>query len=310
MFKSQEITYRDVLKSVQLSNNFVDVIIAKEFGPRIVHFGLRGQPNMFSLNEEQLHTFRESKQYQIVGGHRLWTAPEDLKSTYLPDNFPVTIEPIANGAIVSQPAGEITPFYKAMQIELSEKYPLVTMTHTIRNDGMWSIKMAPWALSVMAPGGLGIMPLPPRGSHSENLLPNGGLVFWPYTNFADPRWRWGFENICVQQEPSMEIPLKFGMAANIDWIGYANHNALFVKKTSFKEGAEYPDRGTPYQIFLNHRILEVESMGPLTVLEPGQTVIHTETWALLENVEFPINDTVIKEDLQPRIEQVFNQSAA
>ncbi len=305
MFNKQDIVYRDVLKCVQLSNNFIDVIISKEFGPRIVHFGLRGQPNMFSLNEEQLHTFRESKQYQIVGGHRLWTAPEDLKSTYLSDNFPVTIHPITNGAVVSQSSGEVTPLFKSMEIELSEKYPTVTVTHTIRNDGLWSIKMAPWALSVMAPGGLGIMPLPPRGSHGENLLPNGGLVFWPYTNFADPRWRWGFENICVQQDPKMNTPIKFGMAANIGWIGYANFNALFVKKTTYVEGAEYPDRGTAFQIFSNNRMLEVESLGPLTILEPGQSVTHKETWALLENVDLPINDKVIKEDLLPRIQQVL-----
>ncbi len=260
---------------------------------------------MFYLNEEQVHNFRGRKDYQLIGGHRLWTAPEDRKSTYLADNFPVDIQPIPNGAVVSQPSGAATPIYKSMQVELSEQQPTVTVTHTLRNDSLWAIHLAPWALSVMTPGGLGIMPLPPRGSHTDNLLPNGGLVFWAYTNFADPRWRMGFENICVQQDATIEAPLKFGMAAAIDWIGYANHNALFVKKADYIAGAQYPDRGTTYQIFVNNRMLEAESLGPLTVLEPGYSVTHTETWALLENVDLPVNDQVIKEEIQPRIQHVL-----
>lgn len=303
MFNIQEIKYLDLINCVQLSNNFIDLVIPKEFGPRIVHFGFRGQPNMFNLNHEHLKNFRGSSSYYTFGGHRLWTAPEDLRSTYIPDNTPVEINQLENGIQVHQPENEKTPLAKTIDIELSAKFPVAHITHTIQNRGIWAMKFAPWALSVMAPGGMGIMPLPPRGSHQGNLLPNGSLVFWAYTNFADPRWRYGFENICVQQDPSMETPLKFGIAADPGWIGYANHGSLFVKKTDYFADETYPDKGTPYQIFLNHRILECESMGPLKIVEPGQAVVHEETWILIENITLPINDETIQENIAPRIQK-------
>lgn len=305
MFSIKEIKYQNLIDSVQLSNNFVDLVVAREFGPRIIHFGLRGQPNMFNLNQAQMETFRSSDQYHIIGGHRLWTAPEDFKSTYISDNHPVEITNLENGVRVYQPASEKNPIAKTMEITLNSAKPTVHVNHIIQNDGIWAINMAPWALSVMAPGGTGIMPLPMRGPHGENLLPNGGLVFWAYTNFADQRWRWGFENICVQQDPTVETPLKFGAAFDPGWIGYLNHSALFVKSAPYFENKTYPDRGTPYQIFLNNRILECETLGPIDVVEPGQSVVHEETWALLENVEMTVNDESINQELKPRITQLL-----
>ena len=307
MLSTKEIKYQNEISSVQLSNNFIDLVVAKEFGPRILHLGLRGQPNMLAINPDQIGTFRGSDEYHIVGGHRLWTAPEDYDSTYIPDNTPVELTEIENGIIAKQPSNDKTPLEMSIQVELSASAPVVELTHTIKNNGVWTIKLAPWAITVMDAGGVGILPLPPRGPHGENLLANGSLVFWAYTNFADPRCLWGFENICLKQDTEATTPLKFGMTADVGWIGYANHNALFVKKTEVFEGAEYPDFGTPYQIFTNHRILECESMGPLTLVEPGQTINHKETWALLENVALPINDQVIKEDLTPRIQQILKK---
>lgn len=301
MLNIQEIQYQDQINCVQVSNNFIDLVVPKDFGPRIIHFGLRGQNNMFNLNEEHLKNFRGSTTYYTFGGHRLWTAPEDRTSTYIPDNEPVKIQNTENGLLVHQPANEKTPLSKSILIEVSPSSPVVHLTHTIKNNGIWAMQFAPWALSVMAPGGLGIMPLPPRGSHENNLLPNGGLVFWAYTNFADPRWLYGFENICVKQDPQNKNPLKFGIAADPGWIGYLNHGALFIKKTEVFANEIYPDRGTPYQIFLNDKILECESMGPLKMVEAGQELVHKETWALIENVESPVNDQVIKENILPRL---------
>ena len=59
---------------------------------------------------------------------------------------------------------------------------------------------APWALSVMDTGGTAIIPLPPRGSHEDNLLPANSMTFWAYTDMADPRWTWGEKYLLLRQD--------------------------------------------------------------------------------------------------------------
>jgi hypothetical protein len=43
---------------------------------------------------------------------------------------------------------------------------------------------------------------------------------------------------------------------------------------------EYPDFGCSVEIFTNAAMLEVETLGPLTTLEPGSAVEHIEQWSL------------------------------
>ena len=40
----------------------------------------------------------------------------------------------------------------------------MTLTHRLTNVGQKPTDLAPWALTVMAPGGVEIIPLPPKGA--------------------------------------------------------------------------------------------------------------------------------------------------
>ncbi len=46
----------------------------------------------------------------------------------------------------------------------------------------------------------------------------------------------------------------------------------------------YPDFGCSFETFTNAEILELETLGPLTRLRPGETVTHTEHWNLHRGV--------------------------
>ena len=45
------------------------------------------------------------------------------------------------------------------------------------------------------------------------------------------------------------------------------------------EIGDYPDCGCSFETFTNADFLELETLGPLTRLHPGETVTHTERWA-------------------------------
>jgi hypothetical protein len=48
--------------------------------------------------------------------------------------------------------------------------------HRVTNRNARPVRFAPWALSVMRPGGTGIAGLPPRFRHDERLLLTNPLV--------------------------------------------------------------------------------------------------------------------------------------
>jgi hypothetical protein len=78
----------------------------------------------------------------------------------------------------------------------------VTVTHILINRNLWVIELAAWALSVMAPGGVAILPQPPFIPHGEKLLPARPLVQWHYTDMTDPRWKFGRKFILLRQDPN------------------------------------------------------------------------------------------------------------
>jgi len=79
-----------------------------------------------------------------------------------------------------------------MEIRLAARKNEVTITHVLKNCGRKPRTLAPWALTVMAPGGTCIIPLPKKIPHTGRLTHNQEWSVWGYTDFADGRWTLGF----------------------------------------------------------------------------------------------------------------------
>jgi hypothetical protein len=171
---------------------------------------------------------------------------------------------------------------KQIDITLEPAGSKVTLVHRIQNVGSWPIELAPWALTVMAPGGQAIIPLPDKVPHTESLLPNQVLVLWSYTDLN------GTKYITLKQDPKRPAT-KIGIRHDAGWVGYLRSGLLFVKRFGKSEGKHYPDFGANFETFTNEDMLEVESLGPMTRLEPAEHVEHRETWELHQNVP-PVRD--------------------
>ncbi|MEJ0001130.1 MAG: hypothetical protein WDO13_19405 [Verrucomicrobiota bacterium] len=127
------------------------------------------------------------KDWKIRGGHRLWTAPE-ADHSYEPDNGPVSYTKLGDAAVeVAQPAGAFG-FQKTLRVELLAG-EIVRVTHLLKNVTNKALDVSPWVLSVMAPGGVALIPQPAldlhpsefpegRGVKPEEFLPNRELVLW------------------------------------------------------------------------------------------------------------------------------------
>ena len=154
----------------QLSNGVVDLVLTTDVGPRIISFGFAGGDNVFKNHEEMMGRTGD-KEWLIYGGHRLWHAPEVAPRTYQPDNSPIVLENHRSFVRLVQPTEANTGIQKEIDVYLDTKEAHVRVVHRLRNMNLWAVDLAPWAISVMAQGGKAIIPLPPRGPHSENLLP-------------------------------------------------------------------------------------------------------------------------------------------
>ena len=218
-------------------------------------------------------------EWMIRGGHRLWAAPEDTTRTYALDNGPVAFKELGPGQVRLTPAPDSAyGLQKEIDLKLDPSGSKVTLTHRITNIGREETRLAVWSLSVMAPGGTEIIPLPAKRPHpgspknaksAADFAPSLTLVSWPFTDFQDPRWHFGTKFITLSHD-AHKGPTKLGLAHRSGGVGYLNGGTLFVKRFEYRDGQHYPDHGVNFETFTNEDMLEIESLGPLTRLAPGR----------------------------------------
>jgi len=288
--KVEQIEHNKWKNVFRIFNDTVQLVVLTEVGPRILFFGFLGEENEF--HEIPEHSGKGGDQiFRVYGGHRLWVAPE-IPRTYYPDNVPVAVQRQNDTFVFTAPPESLPPgtnLQKEIEIKLAETGARVTVTHRIRNLGGKPAEMAPWALSVMAGGGIAILPLPPRAPMSPNrLLPEGVLALWSYTDLSDPRWKMGTRYIQLQQARNCSGTFEQQMGGifnSLGWGAYFRKGHLFIKKISVEKMARYPDFGCNFEIYTDAHSLELETLGPLRTLEPGDTAEHTEHWSLFKDIQ-------------------------
>ncbi|MBI5930691.1 MAG: hypothetical protein HY862_15385 [Chloroflexi bacterium] len=298
----EKVQYAGWPNCYRLANRDIELIVTGDVGPRIIRFGFIGQENLLK-EYAQFAGKTGGNEWRIYGGHRLWHAPEERPRTYAPDNSPIQIEDHTSFVRIIQPVETSTGIQKELDITLSPDQPHVQVTHRLRNTNLWSVNLAVWALSVTAPGGKIIIPLPPSGSHADNLLPTRHLTLWAYTDMADPRWTWGSEYIMLRHDSNNPHSQKVGTYVPQGWLAYVRNNTLLVKRFDVVAGAEYPDLGSNVETYTDVDMLEVETLGPLVNLAPAATVEHTEHWHLFHDVPTPMNDADVIAHILPKVDQ-------
>lgn len=283
----------------RVSNGTVEFVATTDVGPRIISFGFVGGANVFFVREDFAGQ-TGGADWKNYGGHRIWHAPEDKVRTYEPDNGPIESSAVPNGLRLTMAPGPTSGIQKSIEITLDPAAPLVTVVHRLRNAGAWPVELAPWAISVMAPGGFAIAPLP-TAFHPDRLLPNRALTLWPYTDMRDDRWLWGQDYVLLRQKVVAEARerTKVGVNSNLGWAAYYLRPFLFIKRFEVVDGARYPDYNSSLEVFSNNRMLELETLGPLTALQPGAVVEHIERWTLHRGIDLDFTEADVRAKVEP-----------
>ncbi len=278
----EEISYGGWKDSIRLANGTVEAILPTAVGPRVIRYGLVGGENeLAEVEADRGKTGGE--EWRLYGGHRLWHSPEDRFRTYRPDNGPVAVSEIPGGAVLRQPVEPGTGIEKVLEVVLALTGTRVFLLHRLTNRGSWPVELAAWAITVMAPGGVEVIPQP---SPSAGLLPDRVIALWPYSRLDDPRLSFSGGFILLRQDPGVSPAFKLGLPNSAGWAGYFNRGRLFRKLYCHLPGASYPDFGSSYETYVNASMLEMETLSPLTRLDPGGSLEHREEWELIEDMEF------------------------
>jgi len=267
----------------RVTNGEIELVITADVGPRVMRCAFVGGQNLFMEFRDQLGKSGE-REFQLRGGHRLWVAPEQLATTWAPDNAPVKIDVRGGVLTATAPVEPSTGLQKVITLRMAASGGGVEVLHRVKNTTPWVIELAPWALTMLAPGGTEVVGLPPRGKHPEVLLPTNPLVMWAYTDFSDPRWRFTQKYLILRQDPKVATPQKVGLFNPDTWAAYLLGTDLFIKRLKADPARTYPDFGCSFETFTNADFLEMETLGPMTKLEPGASVEHVERWTLRKGV--------------------------
>lgn len=285
-----ESTFFNDIEALHISNGTLELIILTGVGPRIIHASLLDQPNLFAVFGEQFD--HSHKGYPLYGGHRLWHAPEDPVRTYVPDNRPVDVK-IDDRIQLTTPTEELTGIQKQMTVEFLGQNR-VQVTHRLTNHGIWPVRLAGWAITMMTPDGVGVFPLPPRAPHSDQtLLPNSRLNLWSYTDFSDPRYTFTPSAILLRQDRHSPAQ-KFGGVIPDGWLAYAHEHGLFIKHASHQPAPIMNDE-TQAEIYTDPRVMEIETLSTWKTLAKGESLTHVEIWDILPPVALPTDEAGVQE---------------
>ena len=279
----EKIAYGGWPNCYRITNGEVELIVTSDVGPRVIRYGFVGGQNLFKEFAEQMGKSGE-KTWQIRGGHRVWIGPEDARYTYGLDNGPVHVEAGENSLRAVQPTEPESGLQKSLEIHLAPTGTRVGVVHRIINKNVLPVEFAPWAPSVMAPGGIGITGFPPRGTHPQMLAPTNPLVMWAYTDLSDPRWIFMKKYLGLRQDPNAKTPQKIGLFNPRTFGAYLLKNELFLKQYQAEVDKVYPEYFCSFQTFTNADFLELETFGPFAKLLPDQGTELIENWSLHKDV--------------------------
>jgi hypothetical protein len=75
-------------------------------------------------------------------------------------------------------------------------------------------------------------------------------------------------------------PFKIGTGPDPGRLGYLLEGQLFTKGVIPAGAGSYPDRGAVGQFYLGDVFCELETVGPLVTLQPGELATHREVWQI------------------------------
>ncbi|MGH7943395.1 MAG: hypothetical protein ACREF9_00070 [Opitutaceae bacterium] len=275
---------------IELSNVVTRVVLDPNLGGRVLRYQLEGAEVLFQDPSEDGVIYQPGGRSVLPSAGRFDIGPE----TTLP-RHPTLYVGRWTGEITGDRAARLTSQRDpALDLVLTREFKLAAQgshlvcTQTIRNVGRESRRVFHWSRTLAAPGGICFVPL-----NSRSRYPQGYAVYAPGSRSGRVGAAIDFR---PESEPNIRVreglleflgpPAnpKYAIDPDAGWMAYLTRNhLLFVKKFPV-----YPDRvygeiaANSACIYYHPKFCELEPIGPVEELAPGQSASFTEEWWLHE----------------------------
>ena len=271
--------YKEYGSCAVLTNGAIKLIASLNFGPRIIYFGLDGQSNIFYEHPLDAEFLCTDAGWRLYGGLRLWFAPES-EMTYWPDNAPVEYELLEDGLVLKQALDEYLGVRKEIRISFTDRPDTIDVEFEIENCSDIPLSGAPWAVTAVRPDG--ILHIPFSGE-VLNMSPDRFLSLWGSTSLADERLSFTPNELIVKPLP-MDEYFKIGVNCPDGYVRYDINGLSYIKTFNYSRELLYPDNNVNVEVYCCRQMMEIETLGALRTILPGEKVSHGERWRLFENV--------------------------
>ncbi|CAN5725281.1 hypothetical protein BH23CHL8_BH23CHL8_00310 [soil metagenome] len=268
-------------RAVRLEAGQVSVVAITSVGPRILGLLTRDGRNALVELPDLTLPCPGSDPIHLRGGHRLWSAPEDPRVTYRPDDDPVAVADLPDGVRLTAPTDPVAGTQRDIAVRVTGPERL-TVDHRVVNRAEQSQRLAPWAITMVPPGGRAWLPLLAGPFDEGGFQANRNIVLWPYTRLTDPRLVIGESLLEIRSDRLREGespgPVKVGASLRRGWLAHWRDGILLVKRAGHAEERQHADMGASGQVYAKADFTELETLGPLVDLAPGGSVEHREDW--------------------------------
>lgn len=261
----------------RIANGHLWFDVLADAGPRIVRLGRTGDPQNQLAETPDAGWDTPLGRYELHGGHRLWFAPEDPDRVAVPDGSGLRLESDEAGVRLE---GRVEPsgLVRSIEVRFGPDGASLEVRHELCNTGRRRLELAPWAITQLPLGGRVLMPEPlPTDEHA--VRPNRHLVLWPYSSREDDRFRPRDGFLVVEARAGHS--LKLGYFNEAGWVGYVRGDTMLVRHFRPAVGRAHPDFGCNVETFVGDSFVELEVLGPLARLSPGESAVHSEVWELV-----------------------------
>lgn len=291
---------------IELKNNDVRVVLEPNMGGRIIVYELNGK-NVLHRNPEQDGIIYEPGKLIEPAGGRFDIGPENIippRPALYFGKWEGKITGKRQAQLISQ-RDTSTGVQLIRIFKLDDHGSKLTYTQIIRNIDSQTKHYCSWSRTFAKGGGISLTPLNP-----ESRFPKGYLIYGPgrvmdFMPAQEPNFR--VRNGILEIIGPPERP-KFVMDVSEGWLAYLTRDdQLFIKKFPV-----YPDRvygemsAANVSIwYFREEMCEIEPMGPMETIKPGEEATFTETWYLYD-YKYPEDKFPNQEEIKRIIAKLQN----
>lgn len=259
-----------------LTNGSAEVGVALDFGIRIIHLSCVGMENLFYQQPLDCSDgFSKPTGWKLYGGHRMWLAPQN-QQVYHGDNSPIHYTLLENGVVVTQDFDPLSGLEKELTILFTDDGH-IRLNHRFYNRTDHVITGASWSINTFDRGGKATVHF--EGSDRSDLTPRRIVSLWGNTNLGDPRLLFTEDSLTVTHTP-LDAFFKLGLYSKTGTAIFENKSQRLTLSFGTPPIEALCDGGCNFELYMCSKFMELEPLGKITAIEPGQYASHWEDWYL------------------------------